>query len=54
MVRIDKKIIFGKVKIVEIIRLENGLDFTILILFCFRILVSIGLDDSCMTLVLAK
>ena len=53
MVGIDKKIIFGKMKIVEIICLENGFDFTIFVLFCFRILVSIGLDNSCMALVLA-
>lgn len=54
MVRIHKKILFSKVQIVEIICLEYRLDFTIFILFCFSIEVSISLDYGCVALVLAQ
>ena len=53
MVGIDKEILFGEMEIIEVISLEDGLDFTIFVLFCFSVLIPVGLDNSCMALVLA-
>ena len=54
MVRINEKIVLGEMKVVEVIRLEYRLDFTILELLCFGVLVSVCLDYSRVALVLAQ
>ena len=54
MVRVDEKVVLGEMEVVEVVRLEDGLDFTILELLCFGVLVSIGLDYSRVALVLAQ
>ena len=54
VVRINEKIVLGEMKVVEVIRLEYRLDFTILELLCFGVLVSVCLDYSRVALVLAQ
>lgn len=53
VVGIDEKVVLSEMEVVEVVRLEDGLDFTILELLCFGVLVSIGLDYSRVALVLA-
>lgn len=54
MVRVNEKVVLGEMEVVEVVRLEDRLDLTILELLCFGVLVSVGLDYSRVALVLAQ
>ena len=54
VVGIDEKVVLGEMEVVEVVRLEDGLNLAILELLCFGVLVSVGLDYGCVALVLAQ
>jgi hypothetical protein len=54
VVRVDEKVVLGEMEVVEVVSLEDGLNFTILELLCLGVLVSVGLDYSRVALVLAQ
>ena len=54
MVRVNEKVVLGEMEVVEVVCLEDGLNFTILELLCLGVLISVGLDYSRVALVLAQ
>ncbi len=54
LIGIDKVILVSKVKIVEIVGLEDRLNLAVFVGFTLLVQVSIGLDNSAMSLALAK